>query len=93
MKRKCPVVSNTFRPLNEIKFSCNRYFTSISTGNVCCSSFLITTALKCKSEVKLKRIRTELLNEKTFFYFSVKDLFNFGKNKEYGTYLGPVNFA
>ena len=82
MKRKCLVVSNSFKPLNEIKFACNRYFPSISTGNVCCSSFMITTALKCTSEVKLKRIRTELLKEKTFFYFSVKDLFNFVKNSK-----------
>ena len=29
-------------PLIEIKFACNRYFTSISTGNVCCSSFFLT---------------------------------------------------
>ena len=32
--------------LIEIKFVCNRYFTSISTGNVCCSYFFLTTALK-----------------------------------------------
>ena len=38
-------------PLIEIKFACNRYFTSISTGNVCCSSFFLTTALKFTSEV------------------------------------------
>ena len=38
-------------PLIEIKFACNRYFTSISTGNVCCSSFFLTTALKFRSEV------------------------------------------
>ena len=37
--------------LIEIKFACNRYFTSISTGNVCCSSFFLTTALKFTSEV------------------------------------------
>ena len=30
--------------------------------------------------VKLKRNRTELLKEKTVFYFSVKDLVNSGKN-------------
>ena len=45
--------------------------------------FLITTDLKCTSEVKLKRIRTELLKEKYLFYFSVKDLFNnFGKSSK-----------
>ena len=37
--------------LIEIKFACNRYFTSISTGNVCCSSFFLTTGLKFTSEV------------------------------------------
>ena len=37
--------------LIEIKFACNRYFTSISTGNVCYSSFFLTTALKFTSEV------------------------------------------
>ena len=33
-------------PLIEIKFACKGYFTSITTGNVCCSSFFVTTALK-----------------------------------------------
>ena len=35
-----------------IKFVCNRYFTSLSTGNVCCSSFFLTTALKCQHALK-----------------------------------------
>ena len=64
-----------FKTLQESLHSLNRYFTSICTGNVCCSSVFITTSM-----VKLKRNRTELLKEKNFFYFSVKDLVNSGKN-------------
>ena len=40
-----------FKPLIEIKFACNRYFTLISTENDCYSSFSSTTAVKCTSEV------------------------------------------
>ena len=64
-----------FKTLQESLHSLNRYFTSISTGNVCCSSVFITTSV-----AELKRNRTELLKEKTFFYFSVKDFVNSGKN-------------
>lgn len=38
-------------PLIEIKFACNRYFTSISTGNVCFSSFFSMTVLNCTQEI------------------------------------------
>ena len=61
-----------------MKFACNRYFSSISTENDC-SSFLTTSALKCKSEVN-KAHWNELREEKYFFSLPVKDLVNFSKN-------------
>ena len=42
--RMCLVVSNTFTRLIEIRFACSRYFTSISTRNVCSSYSFLTTA-------------------------------------------------